>query len=147
MDKLNIYINSDGEEVRQTTSHKALVFRDKKLLMSRNEYSGEFCVPGGREQVDETPEDALLREIAEESRLKCFRLLSTKLIQENAAVFRWHADQKLRHIDQKWYLCELKIEDPIDPEGIQWMTYEQAAAVMTREAERQVLEKIKTHFE
>jgi len=50
-------------------SIKGVVVRDGKVLLLRNERE-EWELPGGRIEVDETPEECVAREILEETRWK-----------------------------------------------------------------------------
>ncbi len=50
---------------------QCLVHRQKRILMVKHRHEGEewWCLPGGRIEVDETPEQAALRELWEECRV------------------------------------------------------------------------------
>ena len=51
---------------------QCLVHRQKRILMVKHRHAGEewWCLPGGRIEVDETPEQAALRELWEECRVQ-----------------------------------------------------------------------------
>ena len=51
---------------------QCLVHRQKRILMVKHRHEGEewWCLPGGRIEVDETPEQAALRELWEECRVQ-----------------------------------------------------------------------------
>ncbi|HEX3785928.1 MAG TPA: NUDIX domain-containing protein [Pseudonocardiaceae bacterium] len=51
---------------RYPVSIKGVLLREDRVLLLRNE-RGEWELPGGRIELDETPEDCLTREIAEET--------------------------------------------------------------------------------
>ena len=53
----------------------AVIIRNKKLLMCRKEGEPHFILPGGRPEGNETPEQALARELKEELGVK---LVSSK---------------------------------------------------------------------
>lgn len=48
--------------------HKAsgIIIRDRKLLLSRSKARDTFVSPGGKLEADETPQQALIRELQEE---------------------------------------------------------------------------------
>ena len=51
---------------------QCLVHRQKRILMVKHRHEGEewWCLPGGRIEADETPEQAALRELWEECRVR-----------------------------------------------------------------------------
>ena len=51
---------------------QCIVHRRKKILMVNHRHEGEtwWCLPGGRIEADETPEQAALRELWEECRVQ-----------------------------------------------------------------------------
>ena len=51
---------------------QCLVHREKRILMVKHRHAGEewWCLPGGRIEEDETPEQAALRELWEECRVE-----------------------------------------------------------------------------
>ena len=51
---------------------QCLVHRQKRILMVKHRHKGEewWCLPGGRIEMDETPEQAALRELWEECRVE-----------------------------------------------------------------------------
>ena len=50
---------------------QCIVYRQKRILMVKHRHAGEewWCLPGGRIEADETPEQAALRELWEECRV------------------------------------------------------------------------------
>jgi 8-oxo-dGTP pyrophosphatase MutT (NUDIX family) len=50
---------------------QCIIHRQKEILMVKHRHEGEawWCLPGGRIEVDETPEQAALRELWEECRV------------------------------------------------------------------------------
>ena len=61
----------------------AVIIRNKKLLMCRKEGEPHFILPGGRPEGNETPEQALARELKEELGVK---LVSSKFHKTYEAV-------------------------------------------------------------
>ncbi len=51
---------------------QCIVHREKEILMVNHRHEGEewWCLPGGRIEVDERPEQAALRELWEECRVR-----------------------------------------------------------------------------
>ena len=51
---------------------QCIVHRQKRILMVKHRHEGEewWCLPGGRIEANETPEQAALRELREECRVK-----------------------------------------------------------------------------
>ena len=51
---------------------QCLVHKEKRILMVKHRHKGEewWCLPGGRIEADETPEQAALRELREECRVQ-----------------------------------------------------------------------------
>ena len=51
---------------------QCLVHKQKRILMVKHQHKGEewWCLPGGRIEEDETPEQAALRELREECRVQ-----------------------------------------------------------------------------
>lgn len=61
---------------------QCIVHRQKKILMVKHHHEGEewWCLPGGRIEVDETPEQAALRELWEECCVQGRVIRSTSVI-------------------------------------------------------------------
>ena len=55
----------------------AVLVKDKKILVQRDQNGNEYALPGGHVKIGETLEDGLIREIMEEMdvQIKCKRLL------------------------------------------------------------------------
>ena len=61
---------------------QCIVHREKEILMVKHRHDGEewWCLPGGRIEVDETPEQAALRELWEECRVRGTVIRPTSVI-------------------------------------------------------------------
>ena len=61
---------------------QCIVHREKKILMVKHHHEGEewWCLPGGRIEADETPEQAALRELWEECRVQGRVIRSTSVV-------------------------------------------------------------------
>ena len=61
---------------------QCIVHKEKKILMVKHRHEGEewWCLPGGRIEVNETPEQAALRELWEECRVQGKVIRSTSVV-------------------------------------------------------------------
>ena len=61
---------------------QCIVHRKKKILMVKHHHEGEawWCLPGGRIEADETPEQAALRELWEECRVQGAVIRPTSIV-------------------------------------------------------------------
>ena len=61
---------------------QCLVHRKKEILMVKHQHEGEewWCLPGGRIEADETPEQAALRELWEECRVQGTMIRPTSVV-------------------------------------------------------------------
>ena len=65
----------------------ALIVKDRVLLIqrAREPYAGLWTLPGGRLEAGETPEQAAIREVAEEVELACADLIPVKRMRLGSA--------------------------------------------------------------
>jgi 8-oxo-dGTP pyrophosphatase MutT (NUDIX family) len=95
-------------------------------------------LPKGHPDGDETPEQAAIREVAEETGV------SGELIEELGDV-EYHYERKGRHIAKtvRYYLFEYRSGDLADHdheiEDARWMPLEQAALALTYTGEREMV--------
>lgn len=82
---------------------RAIVIKDDQLLvMHRNKFGKEYdTLPGGNIEIGETPEQALMREVGEETQLK---------IENPHLVFIEHAGDP--YGDQHIFVCDYKQGEP-----------------------------------
>ncbi|UCC76260.1 MAG: NUDIX hydrolase [Anaerolineales bacterium] len=63
------------------TRVQGIIVRDRRILMAKHRYEGRvwWCLPGGSMAQDETPEEAVIRELEEECRVdaKVIQRIST----------------------------------------------------------------------
>ncbi|HEX8227087.1 MAG TPA: NUDIX domain-containing protein [Candidatus Saccharimonadales bacterium] len=88
-----------------------ICLRDNKVLLLHQ--SGKYHLPGGGIELDEHPEDAVTREIIEETGIPTF---TQTLIDIRSTFFSWKSegkDENLRHVHALlfYYLCSVKDED------------------------------------
>jgi len=65
------------------TARAVVVRQDGKIAVMYAEAFGLYSLPGGGVEMGETPEEALVREIAEETGCACDRVTELGLIREN----------------------------------------------------------------
>lgn len=65
----------------------AIIIRENKLLMNRNKTSPIFLIPGGKVEPNETNEETLERELAEELKVKLKSAKSFKAYYSDKALF------------------------------------------------------------
>ena len=139
-----------GESGYQTpkVEVRAAAFRDGRILMVRELSDGLWCLPGGWADVNQSPSEAIVKEIREESG---FEARATKL----AAVWdrRKHSHPpSFHHAYKLFFLCELiggsaqsSIEtsevdffaaDALPPLSVHRVTAEQIRAMFRHERER-----------
>ncbi len=88
---------------------RAIIIKDNKLLvMHRNKFGEEYdTLPGGKIEIGETPEEALHREVAEETTI---RLANPRLVMIERAGQPWG--------DQYIFLCNYVDGEPgLHPES------------------------------
>jgi len=102
---------------------RGAVFRDGRILMVRERSDGLWTLPGGWAEINQSPSDAIVKEIREESG---FEARTTKL----AAVFdrRRHAHPpSFHHIYKFFFLCELtggSASHSIETDGVDFFAEE-----------------------
>lgn len=110
-----------------------VIIRDNKIALirkGRGGYKGKLDLPGGGIEHDETPEDALNREVMEEAGVT---VVDYKLLDVVSRTFKWQMEEDLiedlHHIGIL-YTVDIKEDgvktdpDGIDSEGADWYEIE-----------------------
>jgi ADP-ribose pyrophosphatase YjhB (NUDIX family) len=96
---------------------RAAVFRDRKILLVKEPDDGGWSVPGGWADVGESPAEAAVREVYEESG---YRVRAVRLISAYDRVRHEHPPIPY-HVYRLVFLCEILDEAPsrtIDAHGV-----------------------------
>ncbi|HMK86300.1 MAG TPA: NUDIX hydrolase [Steroidobacteraceae bacterium] len=83
---------------------RAAAFADGRVLLVREVSDGSWTLPGGWADVNESPAESVVREVAEESG---YRARAVKL----AAVYDYRKRNRLHHLDsiyKLFFICELE---------------------------------------
>lgn len=91
-----------ASELRFRPSVYAIIIKDNKILLSKQLDGYDF--PGGGVELGETLEEALVREVKEETGLD---IKIGKLVEFGDSFFRKFIDKKVVHIIYAYYLCEI----------------------------------------
>ena len=83
---------------------RAAVFRDGKILLVQEASDGEWTLPGGWADVNDSPREAVEREVVEESG---FRVRATKLAAVYDRAKHPHTPPFPFHIYKLFFLCEI----------------------------------------
>ncbi len=104
---MDIKIKTDNVNFTYRTA--AIIINENKILMQRNKHFDFITLPGGKCSLNETSEEAIVREIKEELGLNTIHL-ETKGIIEN--FFFSDFDKKNRH--ELLFISKLQIISEID---------------------------------
>jgi 8-oxo-dGTP diphosphatase len=114
----------------------AYIINNKETLLVHHVKTGLWLPPGGHIEKDETPDDALLREIKEELGLEIKILNNIKIpeegniIEQLAVPFYCNTHKLIDHIHYcSFYVCELLIHKTINSkkseiEDFEWFSKE-----------------------
>lgn len=117
----------------------ALLLKGRKLFIAERDYGefkGLYEFPGGKVELGESPEEAIVREIKEELnteiRVKCF-------------LFNEHYEYPAFLLDMDCFLCEVKEGHLNVEKGIhsaeKWISKEEASSISWCPADKEVYEK------
>lgn len=121
----------------------AIIRKGDKIFATQRGY-GEWKdwweFPGGKMEMDETPQEALKREIREE--------LSTE-ISVDEFVCTVEYDYPKFHLTMHCFLCSLQMEalHLNEHEAARWLSIDELKSVEWLPADLEVVEKIKAHYE
>ena len=104
------------------------------------EFKGGWEFPGGKIEPDETPEDAIVREIKEEldTEIEVVELLDTV-----------EYDYPNFHLSMDCFICKIKSGDLVlkEHEAAKWLTKETLDSVEWLPADQGLIEKIEKYLE
>ena len=121
----------------------ALIIQDKKFLIAKRKeekmLGGLWELPGGKIEIDETPESALIREINEELGVKISLKFPIGLLRHAYSHFK---------IKLNTYVCEISAGTPKALSGseLAWVTWEDLADYAFPKATLKVFDLIKKQF-
>lgn len=121
----------------------AIIIDNGKVFATQRGY-GEFKdgweFPGGKIEVDETPEDAIVREIKEEldTEVEVVELLDTV-----------EYDYPKFHLSMDCFICKIKVGDLVlkEHEAAKWLTKETLDSVEWLPADIEIIGKIRKVLE
>ncbi|MBU0476505.1 NUDIX domain-containing protein [Patescibacteria group bacterium] len=125
----------------------ALIFNqeDKVFLMTSPKWKGKYVVPGGHIELGETIEEAIKREIKEETNLDIFNIQFITL-QEFIFGEDFHQKKHFLFLD---YACETKDTDVVlnkEGSGYVWVTIEEALELPIEPYTKAAILKYKEKF-
>lgn len=100
---LGIFTNETGYATPKVDVRGA-VFRDGKILLSRDACGGCWSLPGGWADVNDPPSQAVIRELREETG---YVVRCTKLVAVLDRDLHYHEDARPFHSYKLMFLCEI----------------------------------------
>ncbi len=118
----------------------AIIKRDKNIIIAqrlKGDLAGRWEFPGGKIEPNETPEQALIREIKEELEI-------TITIDSFLMKAEW--DYPTFHLDMDCFICHTadSIEYLNDHSAIKWLPIDTTEAIAWCPADQQIFIKLKT---
>lgn len=113
---------------------RGIVFRDDAVLLVRELMDGgRWTLPGGWVDIDQSPSEAVEREVLEETgyRVKAARLI---LLVDKRSPRHQHPPD-LNHIYKLFFLCDLLDDQPVQPQQASAKNLETANAAFFHEAQ------------
>ena len=139
---------SDDIKTKEQFSAGGVVYRktgDKTEVIILTRGEGKiFCLPKGKIEKPETPQQAALREIREETGL-------TGTIEKDLGKinYRFYSEEGDTRVQKTVYFYLVKYESgstvdhDTDAEDVRWLPVEEALKIMSYPSERQMVEKAK----
>lgn len=117
----------------------AIIIKDGKLLATQRgygDYKDWWEFPGGKIELGESPEDALVREIREELKAE---------ISVGAELCRVEHDYPKFHMLMHCFFCELLSDDIelVEHESAKWLSKDELESVKWLPSDIEVIEKLK----
>jgi 8-oxo-dGTP diphosphatase len=114
-----------------------VVVRDGRLALVHRPRYDDWTLPKGKLDPGESFEDAALREVAEETGLRC------RLVRELPAIeYEVRKGPKI----VRYWLMEVEAETPFVPDEevdqVRWVDPQEALALVTYEGDREVLQAV-----
>lgn len=124
-----------------------IVDGDGRLLLHDHRRLGRWLQMGGHLEAGESPDDAALREGAEESGLRDLRLLDGIADLDVHVIPAGRGEPQHRHFDVRYIARTSSPEsiavDPRESRSLMWFDLERAAALMQGEESLRVIRKIR----
>ncbi len=99
------YVEIPKEKITFRPSVYAIIRHDDKFLMLSNKSNGQLFFPGGGIEIDETIEEALMREVKEEAGIE---IEIVKLIHFKEQFFYYDPADEAYHMFNYFYICNPK---------------------------------------
>lgn len=103
MDKIMDLFSVDKGYVTPKLDTRAAVFKNDKILLVREVADGLWSLPGGYVDVNESPSEAVCKEIHEESGFEARALKLMAVYDKN----KHHLPAQLPHIYKLFFICEI----------------------------------------
>jgi len=121
---------------------------DGQVLVLERPARGEVRLPKGHVEAGETPRQAALREVAEESGFRHLRILADLGTQQVAFDYQGRHYERTEHY---FLMLSQNAETPETPPEAQfiprWLPWEEAERALTFEAERRWLRRARASFD
>lgn len=118
------------------------------VLTNRKGEDGVWTFPKGHIEEGETPKDAALREVFEETGVRC-RIIDEKEFFINSYTFKKQKNEIFKTV--YWYLMEPvdetgKIENPKEIKETRWVSADEAIKMLNYESDKKMVNILKERF-